>query len=241
MALSDPRRKKQLVILIQKLGLPENKAIDWSLLDIALTHPSFSKNINYEQLEFVGDAVVRLAAAEVLLETYPDSAVGEFAALRSMMVSDRTLADFADRYNLERYLLISNSAASDQLGRTSRLADAFEALLGALYLSTHTMELVRPWLDEHLLEKAVEIRQDPARQNYKDALQEWTQAHYKQLPVYCVQEISPPTPEQERFLAEVWLNEERLGTGTGQSKKAAEQAAAKEAFLITVGKEEPRG
>ena len=108
MALSDPRRKKQLVILIQKLGLPENKAIDWSLLDIALTHPSFSKNINYEQLEFVGDAVVRLAAAEVLLETYPDSAVGEFAALRSMMVSDRTLADFADRYNLERYLLISN-------------------------------------------------------------------------------------------------------------------------------------
>jgi len=241
MALSDPRRKKQLVILIQKLGLPENKAIDWSLLDIALTHPSFSKNINYEQLEFVGDAVVRLAAAEVLLETYPDSAVGEFAALRSMMVSDRTLADFADRYNLERYLLISNSAASDQLGRTSRLADAFEALLGALYLSTHTMELVRPWLDEHLLEKAVEIRQDPARQNYKDALQEWTQAHYKQLPVYCVQEILPPTLEQERFLAEVWLNEERLGTGTGQSKKAAEQAAAKEAFLITVGKEEPRG
>jgi len=241
MALSDPRRKKQLVILIQKLGLPENKAIDWSLLDIALTHPSFSKNINYEQLEFVGDAVVRLAAAEVLLETYPDSAVGEFAALRSMMVSDRTLADFADRYNLERYLLISNSAASDQLGRISRLADAFEALLGALYLSTHTMELVRPWLDEHLLEKAVEIRQDPARQNYKDALQEWTQAHYKQLPVYCVQEILPPTLEQERFLAEVWLNEERLGTGTGQSKKAAEQAAAKEAFLITVGKEEPRG
>jgi ribonuclease-3 len=241
MALSDPRRKKQLVILIQKLGLPENKAIDWLLLDIALTHPSFSKNINYEQLEFVGDAVVRLAAAEVLLETYPDSAVGEFAALRSMMVSDRTLADFADRYNLERYLLISNSASSDQLGRTSRLADAFEALLGALYLSTHTMELVRPWLDEHLLEKAVEIRQDPARQNYKDALQEWTQAHYKQLPVYCVQEISPPTLEQERFLAEVWLNEEKLGTGTGQSKKAAEQAAAKEAFLITVGKEEPRG
>ena len=56
-----------------------------------------------------------------------------------------------------------------------------------------------------------------------------------------MQEISPPTLEQERFLAEVWLNEEKLGTGTGQSKKAAEQAAAKEAFLITVGKEEPRG
>jgi ribonuclease-3 len=235
MALSDPRRKKQLAILSQKLGLRENNPIDWALLDIALTHPSFSKTTNYEQLEFVGDAVVRLAAAEILLETYPDAPVGEFAALRSMMVSDRTLAEFADRYNLERYLLVANSAAADRAGRTSRLADAFEALLGALYLSTHNMELVRPWLDEHLLEKANEILQDPARQNYKDALQEWTQAHYKQLPLYCVQEISPPTVERERFLAEVWLNEQKLGTGTGQSKKAAEQAAAKQAFFSRPG------
>jgi ribonuclease-3 len=238
MALSDPRRKKQLVNLINKLGLEESNPINWSWLDTALTHPSFSKSLNYEQLEFVGDAVVRLAAAEILLETYPHAAVGEFAALRSMMVSDRTLAEFADRYNLERYLLISPSAAADQLGRTSRLADAFEALLAALYLSTHNMELVRPWLDEHLLKKAIEVRQDPARQNYKDALQEWTQAHYKQLPVYNVQEIAPPLVEQERFVAEVWLNEQKLGTGRGQSKKAAEQAAAKQAFFA---KEEKGG
>ncbi len=229
-----PRHNKHLKILVQKLGLPETAPVNWSLLDLALIHPSFSQETNYQQLEFVGDAVVRLVAAEVLLETYPDEVVGEFAALRSMMVSDRTLAEFADSYGLERYLLVSNSAAKDRAGRVSRLADAFEAVLGALYLSTHTMELVRPWLDEHLREKADEIRQDPARQNYKDALQEWTQNQYKLLPDYRVQEIDPDSQVGDRFLAEVWLQGEKLGTGKGHSKKSAEQSAAKEAFLSIV-------
>lgn len=230
----DPRRSKQLQTLVQKLGLPATAPVNWSLLDLALTHPSISKERNYQQLEFVGDAVVRLAAAEVLLETYPDAAVGEFAAVRSIMVSDRTLAEFAESYGLERYLSISSSAAADKAGRVSRLADAFEAVLGALYLSTQTMALVRPWLDDLLKEKAAEIRQDPARQNYKDALQEWTQAQYKVLPQYRVREIQPTNGDRERFTAEVWLNDRKLGVGTGRSKKAAEQAAAKEAFLSVI-------
>jgi ribonuclease III len=234
--IHDPRRNKQLQTLIQKLGLSATAPVNWLLLDLALTHPSASKERNYQQLEFVGDAVVRLAAAEILLETYPDAPVGEFAALRSMMVSDRTLADFAEIYGLERYLAIASSAIADQAGRVSRLADAFEAVLGALYLSTQTMILVRPWLDVLLLEKAVEIRQDPARQNYKDALQEWTQARYKILPEYRVKEIREATDDEERFTAEVWLNDRMLGTGVGRSKKTAEQAAAKEAFLAIISR-----
>jgi ribonuclease-3 len=229
--IHDPRRSKQLRTLIQKLGLPETAPINWVLLDLALTHPSISKEKNYQQLEFVGDSVVRLAAAEVLLETYPHAAVGEFAALRSIMVSDRVLAELAEIYGLERYLLISNNAAFDSAGKISRLADTFEAVLGALYLSTQTMTLVRPWLDDLLKEKAAEILADPARQNYKDALQEWTQAQYKILPEYRVQEIKQSHDEQERFTAEVWLNDCLLGAGKGRTKKAAEQAAAKEAFL----------
>jgi ribonuclease-3 len=231
MTLQDPRRTKQLKILIQKLGLPETAKIDWALLDLALTHPSISKTTNYQQLEFVGDAVLRLATAEVLLALYPKASVGEFAAIRSILVSDRTLADFAEQYGLERYLLIANSAASDHAGRISRLADAFEAVLGALYLSSRTMALIHPWLDDLLQGKADEIRQDPARQNYKDALQEWTQAHHKTLPEYRIQELVQTHNERERFLAEVWLKGKPLGKGTGRSKKAAEQAAAKEAFL----------
>ena len=231
MTLKDPRRQKQLQQFVQKLGLPENVPVQWALLDLALTHPSISAQANYEQLEFVGDAVVRIATSELLFETYPNALVGEFAAIRSVLVSDRILAQLAHSYGLERYLLVSSSAASDKAGETSRLADAFEAVLGALYLSTHTLELVRPWLDPPLRQLAAEIRQDPARQNYKDALQEWSQAHYKVLPEYRLQETSLVHGDANRFTAEVWLQGRRLGAGTGRTKKAAEQAAAKQAFL----------
>lgn len=235
MVLLDPRRQKQLQKFVQKLGLPEQAPVKWALLDRALTHPSISAEANYEQLEFVGDAVVRIAASELLFETHPNALVGEFAAIRSVLVSDRILAQIAQLYGLERYLLVSSSAASDRAGETSRLADAFEAVLGALYLSTHTLELIRPWLDSHLQELATEIRNDPARHNYKDALQEWTQAHYKILPEYRLRETSSVHGDAHRFTAEVWLNERRLGEGTGRSKKAAEQAAAKQAFLAIRG------
>ena len=211
--------------------------MQWALLDRALTHPSISAEANYEQLEFIGDAVVRMASSELLFETYPNALVGEFAAIRSVLVSDRTLAQLAQAYGLERYLLVSSSAASDKAGEVSRLADAFEAVLGALYLSTHTLELVRPWLDPHFQQLTDEIRKDPARQNYKDALQEWTQAHYKILPEYRIKETSLIHGDAHRFTAEVWLKDRRLGEGTGRSKKAAEQAAAKQAFLEVIGKE----
>jgi ribonuclease-3 len=172
-----------------------------------------------------------MAASEFLWEVYPDCSVGEFSAIRKVLVSDRTLARIADSYGLDRYLLISESAAGDKAGLTSRLADAFEAVLGALYLSTHTLELVRPWLDSHFKQLASEIRTDPAYQNYKDALQEWTQGHYQILPEYRVQETRRIHGDPERFTAEVWLQGRRLGQGKGHSKKAAEQAAAREAFL----------
>ncbi len=231
MTLSYPRRQKQLQSLVNRLGLPAQAPVKWRLLDLALTHPTVSTEANYEQLEFMGDAVVRLVAAEVLWETYPNCPVGEYAAIRSVLVSDRILAQLADEYGFELYLLVSGSAASDKAGQETRLADAFEAVLGALYLSTHSMELVRPWLDPHFKNLAAQIRSDPARLNYKAALQEWTQAHFKVLPEYRVQETAQPHGALERFTAEVWLQGRRLGGGTGRSIKAAEQAAAQVAFL----------
>ncbi|MEM9537978.1 MAG: ribonuclease III [Cyanobacteria bacterium P01_E01_bin.42] len=229
--LKDPRRTKQLQTLVQKLGLPAKASVNYELLDVALTHSSYDRHRNYEQLEFIGDAVVRLAASEILLERYPHAPVGEFTAVRSILVSDRLLAELADTYGIERYLLVSSGTATNASGRQSRLADAFEAILGALYLSTQTMKLVRPWLDALLEVKAKEVRQDPAFYNYKDALQEWTQGNYKILPEYRVRETDKAQNSPERFTAEVWLEDRHLGQGTGRSKKAAEQAAAKAAFL----------
>ena len=229
--LGYPHRQQQLQSLLRKLALPETAPIQWSLLDLALTHPTISATANYEQLEFMGDAVVRLAASELLFETYPDCSVGEFAAIRSMLVSDRSLARIAQHYGLERYLLVSGSAMGDKAGEESRLAEALEALVGALYLSTHTLALIRPWLDSHFRAFAIEIRTDPARQNYKAALQEWTQAQHKSLPTYRTQEVGLLHGDPHRFAAEVWLQGQCLGQGSGRSIKAAEQAAAQVAFL----------
>ena len=192
-----PRRQQELGKLMIRLGLPEDRQIDWALLDIALTHPTVGVP-NYEQLEFIGDSVVRLAASEFLWETYPDKSVGDFSAIRKVLVSDRILAQLADGYGFDRYLTLAASAIGDPSGRVSRLADAFEAVLAALYLTTNNLKLVRPWLDPHFQQLATEILQDPARQNYKDALQEWTQAHYKALPEYRVYEDPLKRSEERR-------------------------------------------
>ncbi|MBE9040900.1 ribonuclease III [Oscillatoriales cyanobacterium LEGE 11467] len=230
-----PQRQKQLQKLLQKLGLPEGVLANWSLLDLALTHSSACASANYEKLEFVGDAAIRLAAAEFLWQTYPNFEVGEFAAIRSVLVSDRILAQIARSYGLERYLLVAGSATGDKAGMASRLADALEAIAAALYLSTYTLELVRPWLDSHFQTLTEEIRACPARQNYKAALQEWTQAQYKLLPEYRVVEINPIHGSSERFSAEVWLQNRCLGKGKGRSIKTAEQEAARTAFQTATG------
>jgi len=231
MSLAYPRRQRQLENLVKKFGLPLEAPIKWDLLDMALTHPTVSESANYEQLEFVGDAVVRLVAAVVLWDNYYECSVGDFAAIRSVLVSDRILAQLARSYGLELYLLVAGSATTDQVGQESRFADSFEAVLGALYLSTNNLDLIRPWLDPHFNELAAEIRLDPARLNYKAALQEWTQGQYKVLPEYRVVEIQQAQHNEDRFNAEVWLHGKKLGQGKGRSIKTAEQAAAKVAFL----------
>ncbi|MGA1474139.1 MAG: ribonuclease III [Prochlorothrix sp.] len=231
MVLPDPYRQSQLAKLVQKFGLSQSQLIQWPPLDLALIHPTASAQSNYEQLEFVGDAVVRLATAEFLRHTYPEARVGELAAVRSVLVSDRTLAQIARVYNLDRYLIKSNSASHDQTGVNTRLADALEAVMAAFYLSSQDLSLVHPWLDPHLLPLAEAIRTDPARQNYKAALQEWSQANLKERPTYQVTETDPTHDAPERFTAEVWLQGRCLGSGTGRSIKAAQQAAARQAFF----------
>jgi ribonuclease-3 len=239
MALSYPRRQQDLEGFAQRLGLPKTISLNWELLDLALTHATVSAERNYEQLEFVGDAVVKLAAAEFLLETYPTLKVGEFTALRSVLVSDRILAKIADSFGFDRYLLVAPSAKSDRAGRESRLADSLEAVLAALYLTTHNLSLIYPWLNPEFKPLAEEILADPARQNYKAALQNWTQGHQKTLPEYRTQENGNTHNDPQRFVSEVWIQGRCMGQGSGRSRKAAEQAAAQQAFLRLSQEVEP--
>ena len=227
--LTDRNLSKSVDSLVAQLEIPAAGA-NRDLLSLALTDISASADENNEKLEFLGDAALRLATAEFLMERYPQMSVGEMSAVRSQLVSDRTLAIIARHYYLARYLVLSKSAMGDKAGTESRLADALEAVLGALYLSAGNLSLIRPWLDSHLKRLTDELHSDPAKQNYKAALQELTQSHYKALPTYRAQEISQVHGDEARFHAEVWFRSKRWGEGKGRSIKMAEQAAAKVAF-----------
>lgn len=215
--------------LLAALGV-EASAVRADLLQLAMVDISSSVDRNNERLEFLGDSALRLAAAEFLMERYPRMAVGEMTAVRSQVVSDRTLAILAKHYQLQRYLVLSKSAAGDKAGTDSRLADTFEAILGALYLSSGDLGLIRPWLDAHFERLTEALRTDPVKQNYKAALQELTQSHYKSLPTYEMSEISQVHGDEERFQAEAWFQGKLWGTGKGRSMKMAQQAAARVAF-----------
>jgi ribonuclease III len=94
----EPRRQKELNQLLERLGINSSQLIDWQMLDLSLIHPSYSTTRNNDRLEFVGDSVLRMAATLWLQDNYADSKVGELAALRSHLVSDRTIAEIAATY-----------------------------------------------------------------------------------------------------------------------------------------------
>ncbi|PZV09983.1 MAG: ribonuclease III [Leptolyngbya sp.] len=221
-----PSRQRQLEQWVQKSDLPTAGATNWVRLDQALTHKSVDATYNYEQLELLGDAVLRLAATECLQENFPSASVGELSAVRSVLISDRTLAQLAQELDLAPYLTV---APGMKVGPT-HLADALEAVVAVLYLEIHTLRLVRTWLDHALLRLAAVVRQDPARQNYKVALQELTQAHSKTLPLYRTVEQQPVDGDPQRYASTVWFRETCWGSGHGPTKKQAEQAAAAAAY-----------
>lgn len=214
---------------VKHLGIPES-AVNWALLEQALVHSSASADRNNEQLEFLGDSVLRLAAAEFLMEKYPNASVGELTMVRSHLVSDQTLAQLAEALGLEAFLKVSSAAAGDQAARPKRLADAMEAILAVLYLSKGNLQLVRPWLDPQLAALAQRLVENPEVHNPKMALQELTQKDYKTLPEYRTAEVSTLHGDPSRFRSEVWLRDRLLGTGVGASRKAAEQAAALQGY-----------
>jgi ribonuclease III len=219
-------RQSQLQAFVQTLGLPPRIVLPWERLNWALTHKSIDAVNNYEQLELLGDAVLRLAATEYLQEQWPEASVGELSAVRSQLISDRTLGQLAQELGLTPHLLLGPGLSP----QPSHLADALEAVVAVLYLETHNLALVRCWLEAPLKQLAIAVRQDPARRNYKAALQEITQAHNKTLPQYRTIEQRPVDGDPQRYIATVWFQETRWGTGYGATRKQAEQTAAAAAY-----------
>jgi ribonuclease-3 len=206
---------------------------DPELLRTALTHRSAANergDAHYERLEFLGDAVLGLVAAEWLFETLPEEAEGRLARLKSYLVSTRALADWARELEVGGVLVLgSGEERSGGREKQSLLADALEAVLGAVYLDgglDTVRAVVRP-----RLEASIEREPQLQRQEAKTMLQEALQARGDPLPEYrLVAELGPP--HERTFHVECWVGERRLGAGEGGTKKAAERAAAEEALRV---------
>lgn len=205
--------------------------LDSRLLDRALTHRSFSA-FNNERLEFLGDSVLGVIVSAILYRLYSDSEEGELTRMRAQVVKKDTLAQIARRLQLGDYLKLGGSAAKG--GGTendSILADALESLIGAVYLDAG-LEQAQITVEAVFEEEFNAI--DPGRtaKDPKTELQELLQSKGLLLPKYKVESISGSSHEPD-FVVSCYVEDNHLvQTGTGSSRKSAEQAAAKKLLLI---------
>lgn len=207
---------------------------DKDLIIEALTHKSFKKPYNNERLEFLGDAVLNLIVGEFLFTKFPKSNEGELSKIRASLVNETGFTRLANDIKLGDYIYLS-SAEERNKGRTkaSILSDAFEAIMGAIYLESGLDDLKVIILD--LLEKSYEkINLDVLFSDYKTALQEVTQAKFGSIPEYRVEASYGPDHKKE-FEVSIWIDDKTYGVAKGKSKKLAQQAVAKLAIDILKG------
>jgi ribonuclease-3 len=239
---SAPSRSDQLRRFCQALGLNTADSPDetrtLTLVDEALTHTSAGLAIDHERLEFLGDAVLRLAASEFIEQHYPQLPVGERSALRAQLVSDRWLAAVGEEAGLEPLLVIGAKARGDAAGRATLRAEATEALIGALYQGWNNLKPVHTWLTPHWQRTSAAVLADPHKGNAKSALQEWSQARQLGLPSYRSAETSQRHGDPRRFHCQVELKGQPTAEGWGGSRREAEQKAAQAALQRLEGEGE---
>jgi ribonuclease-3 len=205
------------------------------LLKLALTHRSYlsvtgqGPRESNERLEFLGDSVLGLVTSEYLYRRHPDEHEGQLTKTKSLLVSKAILSRRALRMGLGRFVLMSHSEIeSGGRQRLSILADAFESVLGAIYLD-QGFEASRTFIHTHLLADSDEIAADKRHTNYKSHLQEYVQSTYRTHPVYRIRSEYGPD-HSKHFMVEVMVGRRTLGEGRGHNKKEAEQAAARNAL-----------
>lgn len=205
-----------------------------SLLQEALTHPSMAYESHKprpdnQRLEFLGDAVIQLVLTERLYKMFPDFTEGQMTKLRARLVSRAALRKFAAGINLGDYIMMGKGEeASGGRHRASTLADAFESVMGAVYLdggleaARATIErLCKTWLEQ--------VAESPEEKNPKGQLQEELQALAPESPVYNVLDEAGPDHQKKFSVCVEWMGTV-LGEGHGSSKKDAEIMAAKDAI-----------
>ena len=206
-----------------------------SLLENALSHSSYAneKHLKYgsnERLEFLGDAVLSVIVADYLYKNFSDKPEGELTKLRASLVCEKSLCNFAREINLGDFLLLGKG--EEQNGgreRDSILADAFEAVLAAVYLDGG-MEAARKHVLHFIIDE-LSHTEDETFHDYKTILQEVIQRNPEERLTYVLSGESGPD-HNKSFTVEVCLNSNVIGSGVGKTKKRAEQMAAKDALKL---------
>ncbi len=212
---------------------------DKSLLERALVHRSYlNENPEFrtphnERLEFLGDAILDFLVGEFLYHRCPEMREGKLTSLRAALVRTEMLASLARQLKLGHYLYLGRGEESSG-GRTrdALLCDAFEALIGAIYLD-QGLEKTRQFVHQLIRPEARRIFRQRLDRDPKSALQEYSQAEFGITPAYEIANESGPDHAKE-FTVVVLINGTIRGQGTGRSKQAAEQVAA-EAALRSFG------
>ena len=192
----------------------------------ALTHSSNNKINNYEKLEFFGDAVLRLAASNFIDKKFSYMNVGDRSELRSQIVSDEWLTRLGRKINIDKEIIKGRKALCDEFAQDTIIAEATEALIGAIYKCFNSIQEINLWLDEFWEQDSELFLSTPYKFNAKSTLQEWCQSKGFDLPKYNVIEISKKHGDNKRFLCELFINEVKEAYSFGQSHKKAEKNAA---------------
>ena len=216
-----------------------------ALLDQALTHPSWlaeneDKGQDNQRLEFLGDAVLQLAATALLFEALPSGAEGQLTKIRSALTKEQALADYALVLGLSAGLRLGKGEARHGgAERPSSLADTFEAVLGAIFVDADFAAAVA--LTGRLISPALaDVEGLLAVENPKGALQEYTQERYHGIPCYETVSVSGPDHEP-RFEVAVIFQGEELSRAVAGSRRAAECHAAEGALSALVRREQNDG
>ena len=208
---------------------------DRSLLETALTHTSFVKGdgkgaVHNERMEFLGDAVLELIVSEHLYHAYPNLQEGKMTRMRARLVCEDALFSAAKELGLpERLRLSHGEEQSGGRGKPSVVSDAMEAVIGAVFLDGG-MEAAKALVMGRVVGLLEAARVDRQDKDYKTRLQEYTQRDHLGQPAYRL--LSEDGPEHEKtFTMEAVLGKRTLGTGSGCTKQAAGQAAARNALI----------
>ena len=218
--------------LEQKIGYSfKNK----DLLKLALTHSSYANEMGNhgvcnERLEFLGDSVLSLVVSEYIFDIYKNRPEGELTKLRASLVCEKSLCGFSKQLGVGEHMLLGKGEIiNGGRERPSILADAFEAILAALYLDAG-IDVAR----QHVLrfvKAELESSHDDLFNDYKTTLQEIIQRNREEQLAYVLVDETGPD-HNKSFTVEVHLNSNVIGKGTGKSKKQAEQMAAKQALSL---------